>query len=169
MQAQERKEEEICSGSWLESQTAVVRCGSGGSRCVSDDSAQAEDVSMVSTDARLNAGEEILFFVSQSEDQSQFWNVTNNTLLQVVRKKFGRPRAGSAHSVCKPVCGNGDVLFPLAQKEFAGSPAPQIFGRDRGGGEFGPTRTHLSMCQCMSFLKCIDQRIVDVPVPQHFR
>ena len=61
-----------------------------------------------------------LFFDSQSpQDHSQFWNVTTEfgeevvlktTLLEVVGKEFGRPRAGSTSSVWKAclwleVCG----------------------------------------------------------------
>ena len=58
--------------------------------------------------------------------------VIKNNFLRVVGGECGRSRAGSILSVWKLVCGamcweqNVDVLRPLVQEEFVGSPATQF-------------------------------------------
>ena len=92
---------------------------------------------MVFTGVGSDAGEESISIGSQPpEDQSECWHVIaelgeeviiRNTFLQVVRKEFGRPYAGSTPAVLKFVCGSMceeqivHVLIPLGQEEFVES------------------------------------------------
>ena len=95
----------VCSGSRVESEMALARCGNRGSSCLSEDFAHEEDASLMSERARSDAAEETFTFVPQApEDQSECCHVSTdfeeetvikNTLLQVIRKE------GTVQTACR--------------------------------------------------------------------